>query len=87
MADDEGILVESRADGEHKEITGYISHIQRFSLHDGPGIRTLVFMQGCPLRCKWCCNPEGQAEQGHVKAAVTSAGAETDDLAFQEGNT
>lgn len=60
MADDEDILVESRVDGEHKEITGYVSHIQRFSLHDGPGIRTLVFMQGCPLRCKWCCNPEGQ---------------------------
>ena len=43
-----------------KEITGNISNIQRFSLHDGPGIRTLIFMQGCPLKCKWCCNPEGQ---------------------------
>jgi pyruvate formate lyase activating enzyme len=45
---------------ERKELTGWVSNIQRFSLHDGPGIRTLVFMQGCPLACKWCCNPEGQ---------------------------
>ena len=42
------------------EITGLVFNIQRFSIHDGPGIRTLIFMQGCPLRCKWCCNPEGQ---------------------------
>ena len=33
--------------------------IQRFSVHDGPGIRTTVFMKGCPLRCMWCHNPEG----------------------------
>jgi pyruvate formate lyase activating enzyme len=37
-----------------------IFDIQRFSLHDGAGIRTLVFMKGCPLRCPWCCNPESQ---------------------------
>ncbi len=37
---------------------GLISNIQRFSLHDGPGIRTTVFFQGCPLRCWWCHNPE-----------------------------
>lgn len=35
-----------------------VFHIQRFSLHDGPGIRTVVFLKGCPLRCRWCCNPE-----------------------------
>lgn len=40
------------------KITGVVSEIQRFSVHDGPGIRTLVFLKGCPLRCKWCCNPE-----------------------------
>ena len=57
---DENILVEGSEAEATKEITGYVSNIQRFSLHDGPGIRTLVFMQGCPLRCKWCCNPEGQ---------------------------
>jgi len=34
-------------------------NIQKFSLHDGPGIRTTLFFKGCPLRCKWCHNPEG----------------------------
>lgn len=38
--------------------SGLISNIQRYSLHDGPGIRTTVFMMGCPLRCVWCSNPE-----------------------------
>ena len=37
-----------------------ISDIQRFCVHDGPGIRTVVFFKGCPLRCKWCQNPETQ---------------------------
>jgi len=39
---------------------GIIFDIQRFSIHDGPGIRTTVFMKGCPLRCRWCSNPESQ---------------------------
>ncbi len=39
---------------------GLISGLQRFSIHDGPGIRTLVFTKGCPLRCLWCDNPETQ---------------------------
>lgn len=42
-------------------IIGQIFEIQRFSIHDGPGIRTTVFMKGCPLRCLWCHNPEGMA--------------------------
>lgn len=42
-----------------KKVQGTIFNIQRFSIHDGPGIRTLVFMKGCPLRCRWCSNPEG----------------------------
>jgi len=37
---------------------GIIFNIQRYSIHDGPGIRTTVFLKGCPLRCKWCSNPE-----------------------------
>lgn len=40
-------------------MNGTIFDIQRFSVHDGPGIRTTVFMKGCPLRCRWCHNPEG----------------------------
>lgn len=39
-------------------MTGRIFDIQRFSIHDGPGIRTTVFLKGCPLRCLWCSNPE-----------------------------
>ncbi len=40
------------------EGTGLVFDMQRFSIHDGPGIRTLVFFKGCPLRCSWCQNPE-----------------------------
>ncbi|MFH1981923.1 MAG: glycyl-radical enzyme activating protein [Pseudomonadota bacterium] len=40
------------------QVTGIVFDIQRFSLHDGPGIRTTVFFKGCPLRCAWCQNPE-----------------------------
>ena len=42
------------------EVKGCISDIIPFSLHDGPGIRTTVFLKGCPLRCPWCHNPETQ---------------------------
>ena len=37
-----------------------IMEIERFAIHDGPGIRSIVFLQGCPLRCPWCANPESQ---------------------------
>jgi len=40
-----------------------IYDIQRFSLHDGPGIRTTIFFKGCPLRCNWCANPESQESE------------------------
>jgi pyruvate formate lyase activating enzyme len=40
------------------EITGRVLNIQRYCSHDGPGIRTTVFLKGCSLRCKWCSNPE-----------------------------
>lgn len=42
-------------------VTSPIFESQRFSIHDGPGIRTTVFLRGCPLRCAWCQNPEGLA--------------------------
>lgn len=41
-------------------VTGQVFNIQHFSTEDGPGIRTTVFLQGCPLRCIWCANPESQ---------------------------
>jgi len=40
--------------------SGVIFDIQHYAVHDGPGIRTLVFLKGCPLACAWCCNPESQ---------------------------
>ena len=43
--------------------TGIIFDIKRFSIHDGPGIRSTVFFKGCPLSCRWCHNPESQSPQ------------------------
>ena len=42
-------------------MTGRVFEIREFTLHDGPGVRTTVFFKGCPLRCAWCHNPEGQS--------------------------
>ena len=50
---------------------GIVFNIQRFSVHDGPGIRTVVFLKGCPLRCKWCANPESQ--KGEIEVAWTKS--------------
>jgi pyruvate formate lyase activating enzyme len=46
--------------------TGQIFDIRRYSLHDGPGIRTTVFLKGCPLSCWWCHNPESRSSGGQV---------------------
>ncbi|MFC2000075.1 4Fe-4S binding protein [Chloroflexota bacterium] len=49
------------SDSGHSETNnrGLIFNIQPFAIHDGPGIRTTVFMKGCPLTCAGCCNPDG----------------------------
>lgn len=45
---------------DYLERKGRVFDVQRYSIHDGPGIRTIVFLKGCVLRCLWCCNPESQ---------------------------
>ena len=45
---------------------GTVFDIKRFSIHDGPGIRTTVFLKGCPLRCAWCHNPESQRREPQI---------------------
>lgn len=45
---------------DYLQTKGRIFDIQRYSIHDGNGIRTIVFLKGCGLRCRWCCNPESQ---------------------------
>jgi pyruvate formate lyase activating enzyme len=47
--------------------TGIVFNIQRFSIHDGPGIRTTVFLKGCSLRCFWCHNPEGISPKPQIQ--------------------
>lgn len=59
----ESHTVSEEAAAEDGDATGIAFNIQRFSIEDGPGIRTTVFMKGCPLRCKWCHNPEGLTMQ------------------------
>ena len=51
-------MTSSRKETELGVAKGLIFNIQRYSIHDGPGIRTTVFFKGCPLKCKWCSNPE-----------------------------
>ncbi len=48
-------------------MTGTVFNIQKFSIHDGPGIRTTVFLKGCPLRCLWCHNPEGLSREPELE--------------------
>lgn len=75
------------------DMTGTVFNTQKFSIHDGTGIRTLIFMKGCPLRCIWCSNPESQRpgpEVMFVKSKCTGCGkcaalcreASVDDVTF-----
>jgi len=54
-----------------KQKEALLFNIQKFSLHDGPGIRTAVFFKGCPLRCHWCSNPESQS--GNIQVVWDSS--------------
>ena len=73
--------------------TARIFNIQKFSINDGPGIRTTVFFKGCPLRCRWCANPESQltcaqllwdeAKCCHCRTCVRSCGREA--ITFENG--
>ena len=58
-------------------MTGLVTNIQGYSIHDGPGIRTVVFFKGCGLECRWCSNPEcisPHAEVGFIKSLCTKCG-------------
>ncbi len=48
------------------ERKAFIFNVQKYNMYDGPGVRTLVFFKGCPLRCKWCSNPEGMERKYQV---------------------
>lgn len=63
---------------EQKQTFLQVMEIERFALHDGPGIRSVVFLQGCPLRCPWCANPESQSMRPrlmHMAASCTLCGS------------
>ena len=45
---------------------GCVFNVQKYSVHDGPGIRTIIFLKGCPLHCKWCSNPESQSRKPQI---------------------
>ena len=67
----------SRRPSEKQESTGVVFNVQSYSIHDGPGIRTVVFLKGCPLSCVWCSNPESQRidpELGIMYDRCTSCG-------------
>jgi pyruvate formate lyase activating enzyme len=48
-------------------VTGFVSRVRRLAIHDGPGIRSVVFLKGCPLHCAWCAAPETQADQADLE--------------------
>lgn len=52
--------------GGRRGLEACVTNVQRYSLHDGSGIRTVVFLKGCPFRCPWCCNPETLSPEPEV---------------------
>ena len=57
--------------------TALVFDIEKFAVHDGPGIRTVVFLKGCPLRCLWCHNPESQSFEQETMAGANGGPPET----------
>ena len=53
-----GITKVQKRDIQLEDLKGFVYRLQKFAVHDGPGIRTLVYMKGCPIRCAWCSSPE-----------------------------
>jgi len=76
------------------EIKGMIFDVKKFAIHDGPGIRTTIFFKGCPLRCWWCHNPEGQSPERELwwwKGRCSGCGdclraCEEDALSLEDGS-
>lgn len=60
-----------RGEAGKAETSGTVFNLQRYSLHDGPGIRTTVFLKGCPARCWWCHNPESQLATPEIACSQT----------------
>jgi len=66
-----------KTNGIDSPLSSIVTNIQGFSIHDGPGIRTVVFLKGCPLSCKWCANPEclsGKPQMGFIETLCTDCG-------------
>jgi len=66
--DSDIVDVSAKIKGDNK---GIVFNIQRYSLHDGPGIRSIVFLKGCPLKCAWCSNPESQKTKPEIGLSQT----------------
>ena len=69
----------------HNQDTGIVTEIERYSIHDGPGVRSVVFLKGCQLRCKWCCNPETflpYVEMGYFKDLCINCGRCIEDCPY-----
>ena len=62
----------SNVEGSSIERKAFIFNKQKYNMYDGPGVRTLVFFKGCPLRCKWCANPEGLERKYQIMLRPTS---------------
>jgi len=74
---DESTVLDERRNVQLEDIKGLVFNLQRFAIHDGPGIRTLVYMKGCPLRCLWCSTPQSQKkaiEILHIKIHCKKCG-------------